>query len=69
MLVQSLSFVQPASSPVVISSSKKEESYIKKQPASSPLVMSSSEKEEIDIKKYPGMPYITFPISSYSVPW
>ncbi|KAL0890045.1 hypothetical protein Bca101_014028 [Brassica carinata] len=53
VLVQSLSFVQPASSPVVISSSKKEESYIKKQPASSPLVMSSSEKEEIDIKKYP----------------
>ncbi|CAG7883935.1 unnamed protein product [Brassica rapa] len=51
VLVQNLSFVQPASPPLVISSSsKKEENSVKKRSASPPVVVASSES---DIKKQP----------------
>ncbi|KAJ4899861.1 hypothetical protein Rs2_13812 [Raphanus sativus] len=53
VLVQNLSFVQPASPPLVVSSSEKEEHGIKKKPVSPPVVISSSEKEETGIRKQP----------------
>ncbi|KAF3594279.1 hypothetical protein DY000_02026945 [Brassica cretica] len=62
VLVQNLSFVQPASPPLVISSSKKEENGVKKRPASPPVVVASSEN---GIKKQPGISLI----NSYSMSW
>ncbi|KAH0853449.1 hypothetical protein HID58_093224 [Brassica napus] len=51
VLVQNLSFVQPASPPLVISSSsKKEENGVRKRPASPPVVVAASES---GIKKQP----------------
>ncbi|XP_048629246.1 protein OSB2, chloroplastic-like [Brassica napus] len=63
VLVQNLSFVQPASPPLVISSSsKKEENGVRKRPASPPVVVAASES---GIKKQPGISLI----NSYSVSW
>lgn len=53
VLVQNLSFVQPASPPVFVSSSEKEEHGIKKKPVSPPVVISSSEKEETAVRRQP----------------
>ena len=58
--------MQPASPPLVISSSsKKEENGVRKRPASPPVVVASSEKGESDIKKQPGISHI----NSYSMSW